>query len=217
MLGVGDVPTDGVTSVALNVTVTEPTAWSYLTVYPTGTARPTASNLNFSPGQTIAVQVLVQVGADGKVSIYNALGATHVVVDITGWYSGVQVSEGGLGAVVSHDGGHVAFESDGTTMTPGDVNGVKDAFVRDLGVAPVTERVSVVDETLGGTEASGTRIDGNTGEVVPQINGYDVAVSSDGSMVSFVSNGNLTNDRAESEENPGELSTEPAVFTRTRA
>lgn len=216
VLGKGGVPTDGVTAVALNVTVTEPTAWSYLTVYPTGTVRPTASNLNFSPGQTIAVQVLVQVGAGGKVTLYNALGATHVVVDITGWYSGVQVSEGGLGAVVSHDGAHVAFESDGTTMTPGDVNGVRDAFIRDLGMSPLTTRVSVVDETLGGTEATGTRVDGHTGEVVPQINGYDVAVSSDGSMVSFVSNGNLTNDRVVDTETGG-ISTEPAVFTRTRS
>ena len=146
-----------------------------------------------------------------------------MVVDITGWYSGVQVSEGGQGAAVSGDGLHVAFESLSSTMTAGDVNGVMDAFVRDLGADPVTERVSVIDETaaldplLDPTEATGTRTDGNTGETVAQKNGADVAINSDGSMVAFSSNGNLAGDRAASEETPGEISTETAVFTRARS
>lgn len=217
VLGQGGVPTMGVTSVALNVTVTEPTAWSFLTVFPTGTVLPTASNLNFTAGQTVAVQVLAQVGADGKVSIANAAGYAHIVVDIAGWYSGVQVSEGGQGAAVSGDGQHVAFESLGSTMTAGDVNGVMDAFVRDLGT-PLTERVSVVDENaVGATEATGTRTDGHTGETVAQKNGTDVAINSDGSMVAFSSHGNLAGDRTIGEETPGEISTESAVFTRTRS
>ena len=48
--------------------------------------RPTASNLNVAPGETVANMVLVPVGADGKVSIYNNAGATHVVVDVLGWF-----------------------------------------------------------------------------------------------------------------------------------
>ena len=216
VIDVADVPAVGVTSVALNVTVTEPTSSGFLTVFPTGTPQPLASNQNFVANETIAVQVLAQVGADGKVSL--AVGpavSAHMVVDVVGWYSGVQVSEGGLGAVVSGDGAHVGFESLSSTLTAGDVNGVVDAFVRDLSPA-LTERVSVVDETLGGTEATGTRTDGNTGETVPQKNGVDVAVNDDGSIVAFNSNGNLTNDRTESEETPGAISTEPSIFTRTR-
>ena len=210
------VPAMGVTAVALNVTVTEPTGWGYLNVYPTDNEAPTASNQNFRADETIAVQVLTQVGADGKVTL--VIGgdiAAHVVVDVVGWYSGVQVSEGGLGAVVSGDGAHVGFESLSSTLTAGDVNGVLDAFIRDLSPA-LTERVSVVDEILGGTEATGTRTDGNTGETVPQKNGVDVAVNADGSIVAFNSNGNLTNDRTESEETPGAISTEPSIYARTR-
>src|SRR5439155_516861 len=45
--GVGGVPSSGVAAVVLNVTVTQATAGSYLTAYPTGTAVPLASNLNF--------------------------------------------------------------------------------------------------------------------------------------------------------------------------
>ncbi len=217
VLGEGGVPTDGVVTVALNVTVTQPTTSGHLTVFPTGVTRPLASNLNFLPGRTVANEVLVQVGADGMISLFNSAGSTHVVVDVTGWFSGTQVSEGGGGPAVSADGGHVAFQSLSSTLTPADTNGVMDAFIRKLAPNPVTERVSVVDETTGGSEATGTRVDGNTGEVVAQKNGTDVVITADGNLVLFTSNGNLANDRAESEETPGELSTEPAVFTRTRS
>lgn len=213
--GVGGVPAFGVTAVALNVAVTQGTAGSYLTVFPSGKTPPLAANLNFAAYQTTSNQVLVQVGADGMVSVFNALGDVHVVVDVLGWYSGVQVSEGGIGPAISGDGTHVAFESMSSTLTDDDTNGVLDAFVRDLG-APLTERVSVVDETAGGTEATGTRTDGNTGEVVPQKNGADVAINLDGNEVAFTSNGNLANDRVVDAESGG-ISTEPAVFTRTRS
>jgi hypothetical protein len=84
--GQGGVPATGVSSVILNVTVTGPTASSYLTVHPSGVTRPVVSNLNFEAGQTVANRVMVPVGADGKVMIYNHAGSTHVVVDVNGWF-----------------------------------------------------------------------------------------------------------------------------------
>ena len=45
----------GATAV-LNLTVTEPTAAGYVTVYPCGIDAPLASNLNFSAGQTIPMR-----------------------------------------------------------------------------------------------------------------------------------------------------------------
>jgi hypothetical protein len=86
------VPASGVTAVVVNTTVTEPTAGSYLTVYPTGVTQPLASNLNFGPGQTVPNLVIVKVGAggaaDGKVNVYNAVGQVHVIFDVVGWYGG---------------------------------------------------------------------------------------------------------------------------------
>lgn len=41
-------PVSGVSAVVLNVTVTEPTAGSFLTAWFAGQFRPLASNLNFS-------------------------------------------------------------------------------------------------------------------------------------------------------------------------
>ena len=79
------IPSSGVESVVLNVTVTGPTRASFLTVYPHGDARPWASNLNFLPGQTVPNLVVAKVGAGGKVRFFNADGDTHVVVDLLGY------------------------------------------------------------------------------------------------------------------------------------
>ncbi|GAA1193032.1 hypothetical protein F4556_002997 [Kitasatospora gansuensis] len=87
LAGLNGVPTDGVTAVTMNVTVTEPGSGGYLTVYPHGEQRPTASNLNWTAGQTIPNLVTVQV-KDGKVSFYNGSGSTtHVIADLLGYYS----------------------------------------------------------------------------------------------------------------------------------
>lgn len=77
-------------AVALNVTATEPSVGSYLTVWPTGEQRPLASSVNMAPRQTVPNMVLAKVGAGGRVSIFNYSGTTHVVVDVLGCFgSGV--------------------------------------------------------------------------------------------------------------------------------
>jgi V8-like Glu-specific endopeptidase len=86
--GVGGVPDLNVDSVVLNVTVTEPTSGGYLTVHPSDRARPTASNLNFTPGQTVPNLVIAKVSNDGKVRIFNSSGTTHVIADVVGWHNG---------------------------------------------------------------------------------------------------------------------------------
>ena len=89
VVGRGGVPSTGAGSVALNVTVTTPTGNGYLTVFPAGAARPTASNLNFTPGKTVPNMVVVALGSGGQVSIYNSSGSSHVVVDVLGWFPAV--------------------------------------------------------------------------------------------------------------------------------
>jgi hypothetical protein len=86
--GSAGVPGSGVTSVVLNVTATAPTQNSYLTVYPDGQGVPFASNLNFSPGETIPNLVTVQVGADGAVDLFNHVGTVQAVADLEGYYTG---------------------------------------------------------------------------------------------------------------------------------
>jgi len=82
------VPGTGVDAVVLNVTVDQPTTESYLTVWPTGEAFPTASSLNYTAGQTVPNLVIAKVGAGGQVSFYNAFGEAHVLVDVVGCFTG---------------------------------------------------------------------------------------------------------------------------------
>jgi hypothetical protein len=84
--GVDGVPSSGVTAVLLNVTVTGPTAGSYLTVYPHGRPLPAVSNLNFTTGETISNLVVVPV-VDGRVTFANHAGDVHVVADLNGYFS----------------------------------------------------------------------------------------------------------------------------------
>jgi hypothetical protein len=81
------VPASGVLAVALNVTVTQPSAASYLTVYPTGAPTPVASNLNFSAGETVPNLVVVAVGAGGRVTAFLNGGRADVVIDVMGWWA----------------------------------------------------------------------------------------------------------------------------------
>ncbi|MHB1010771.1 MAG: DUF7402 domain-containing protein [Propionibacteriaceae bacterium] len=97
ILGSGGVPASGVSAVVLNVTVTDTTANGYLTVYPSGGARPYASNLNWTPGLTIPNLVTAKVGGNGKVSFYQSgPGTAQVVVDVAGYYLGGSPTQPGM-------------------------------------------------------------------------------------------------------------------------
>ncbi|MFJ9808104.1 hypothetical protein ACIRTB_07730 [Streptomyces sp. NPDC101158] len=84
--GKGGVPTTGVGAVVLNVTATSPTAAGFVSVYPDGTARTSASNLNFTAGQTIPNLVVVPV-VNGKVTFYNRAGSVDLIADAAGYYA----------------------------------------------------------------------------------------------------------------------------------
>ncbi|MFE2165071.1 hypothetical protein ACFXB3_08355 [Streptomyces sp. NPDC059447] len=84
--GTANIPPTGVTAVVLNVTATEPTAGSFVSVFPAGTVRNGASNLNFTAGQTIPNLVVVPV-VNGKVSFYNHAGSVHLLADVAGYYT----------------------------------------------------------------------------------------------------------------------------------
>jgi hypothetical protein len=88
--GVANVPAGSTAgSVVLNLTAVDPTSEGYLNVYPRGLPKPTAANpssLNFRAGQNVANAVTVTLSDDGGLTVYNAFGNTHVLVDVVGWY-----------------------------------------------------------------------------------------------------------------------------------
>src|SRR5205085_229195 len=83
--GVGGVPA-GATAVVLNVTATNTTAASFLTVWPAGEIRPTASNLNWVAGGTVPNLVTAKLGQGGGLGFYNLAGDVDVVADVAGYY-----------------------------------------------------------------------------------------------------------------------------------
>ncbi len=84
--GQGGVPASGVSAVILNATVVGPTAGGWITVSPTGTPLPLASDLNYATGETRPNLVVARVGTGGKVNLFTSAG-THVVFDVAGWVS----------------------------------------------------------------------------------------------------------------------------------
>ena len=82
--GRGVIPT-AASAAVLNLTAIAPASQGYMTLFPCPSGSvgqtdiPTASNLNFTAGQTVANSALVAVGAGGQVCIYTS-ATTHVVV-----------------------------------------------------------------------------------------------------------------------------------------
>jgi hypothetical protein len=90
----GNTIPSGISAVVLNLTATQPTASGVVTAYNDEDAdgysldAPETSNLNFGKGQTVANLVVVPVGADGVVDLYNnSSGVTQMVADVEGYYT----------------------------------------------------------------------------------------------------------------------------------
>ena len=84
---------------ALNVTVTDSTASGYWTVYPAGSTRPTASNINVDgAGSTIANQVIAPLNG-GQTTVYAQSGG-DLVIDLVGWFTGATAPSSDVGLFV---------------------------------------------------------------------------------------------------------------------
>ena len=157
--GAGGVPSSGVSAVVLNVTVTDTTAPSFLTVFPDdGTAHPNppvSSNLNWSPGETFPNRVLVKVPSDGLVDVWNFSGSADVIVDVNGWYTdGTTAASGSalfplaparvLDTRIGNGSG-VSLQAGGTLTLPMDLRGGIPA-----GAKAVVLNVTLTDIASGG-------------------------------------------------------------------
>jgi uncharacterized repeat protein (TIGR01451 family) len=58
----------------------------WITLYPFGTSRPTASNFNFTSNQVIANAFVVGLSGDGRFNIYSH-ASTDFIVDLTGYFA----------------------------------------------------------------------------------------------------------------------------------
>ena len=83
--GRDNIPTDA-TAAVLNITVTDTQGPGFITVWPCGTPRPNASNLNYTTGDTIPNLVITKIGTNGTVCLYTTTN-THLIADINGYYT----------------------------------------------------------------------------------------------------------------------------------
>lgn len=91
------IPADA-TGLVVNTTAVNPTAASYLTVFPGGADRPLAASLNtVAGGAPTPNLVTVSIGDTGVISIYNHAGTVDVVGDVTGWFVPSPVGAGPVG------------------------------------------------------------------------------------------------------------------------
>lgn len=72
---------------SLNVTVVPRGPLGWLTLWPTGQPRPTASTLNSYGGDVVANAAIVPAGTNGEVSVYVS-DASEVILDISGYFEG---------------------------------------------------------------------------------------------------------------------------------
>ena len=114
--GSGGIPNSGVGAVVVTVTVTKPTAGGFIRAYPDGVQPGSTSSLNFAAGQTVANTVVVKVGIDGKVALYNGgAGSLQIIADVTGYIlSGTGITA--LSAGARHT---LALQNDGTVWAWG--------------------------------------------------------------------------------------------------
>ena len=87
--GTGNIPTEGVSAVSLNITAVDTQVGDeggYLKVYPCASGQPNISNLNFVSNQTIANAVIVPVDTNGDICIY-VYGKAHILIDANGWFA----------------------------------------------------------------------------------------------------------------------------------
>jgi hypothetical protein len=113
--GRGGVPATGVGAVVLNVTAVGATASdTFVTVWPTGAARPGTSNLNPPKGGAVPNLVFAKVGTGGSVSFWNRTGSTHLIADVVGWFPD---GAGASTTIVTKDGTVLGGAGDVVSVT----------------------------------------------------------------------------------------------------
>ncbi|MER5635845.1 PKD domain-containing protein [Kitasatospora sp. NPDC002227] len=152
--GVAGLPAGGMTAVLLNLTATRPTTGGYVTAYPTGTDRPTVSSLNFTTGQTVANAVVVPVGPDGTVSLYNFSGDVHLIADVQGYY-GTTMPAAGAGNHLGSVAPTRVLDTRQGPGTPLGAGGTVKVKVRGSGLLPDAARAVVLNLTATRPTQSG--------------------------------------------------------------
>jgi hypothetical protein len=78
-------------AISANITAVTPTAAGFVTVWPDGEAQPTASNLNYRAGETLANGITIGLGSLKGINLYRT-GEPSLIVDVNGYFTSPYVS-----------------------------------------------------------------------------------------------------------------------------
>jgi hypothetical protein len=175
------------TAISANITVTDGSTASFLTIFPTGKQLPKSSNINWKDKSAVANQMTVALGDDHSINLFNSVGRVDVIVDLQGYYipasasgsgpagpagatgpvgpAGARGADGAVGASGAVGPAGVA----GTPGTPGAVgpagtNGTN-GLVGPVGAAGLVGPAGAIG-SVGPAGVAGT--DGATGPTGPQ-------------------------------------------------
>lgn len=155
----------GTVAVAMNVTIVDPTASSFLTVFPADQPQPNASSLNWTAGQAPTPnKVDVKLSADGKIKLFTESGTVNVIADVVGYYTRSSLVELNQRIAALEAQGPVVAYSESATVVPlslGAINGNQLDAAELLTVtinAPAAGKVAVVAHATARGGSDGSRM-----------------------------------------------------------
>ena len=154
--GRGGVPVDAVGAI-LNVTVVGAHDAGFATVFGCTGAVPTASNLNYSSGQTIANNTIVELSPTGSVCVYTD-AAAHLLVDVNGYLpAGSRVGTVAPARLLNTRGPNSTIDglhAGGGTAPAGSVTEVQ---ITGRGGVPADAIAAILNVTVVGPAGDGSR------------------------------------------------------------
>jgi hypothetical protein len=190
------IPTDA-TAAVLNVTVVNPAAAGFLTIYPEDASLPTTANVNYTAGQTTGNRVIVPLSSTGaklgSIDVYSK-AAADIVVDVSGYFS----ASGGGGSQFSAEPAPVRI-CDTRPANPSHLSGAAaQCLNRPIGAGQANV-LSVNVTGLAGVPANAIAVVINLTAVSPTLNtdltvypGGNVPLTSDLNPAAGQVKGNLT-------------------------
>jgi sugar lactone lactonase YvrE len=143
-------------AIVANVTAFSATASTYVTVFPgpSSPTHPPVSDINAGVGDVATNLVVVGVGSDGSINLYNNVGGINLIVDVVGYYS-----TGSSGPLTAPTFTSTLVGPGQADMYPVDVtNDAQYYFVLDAGnyrIIAVNRTTNTIDCQEGGLQGNG--------------------------------------------------------------
>ena len=143
-------------AIVANVTAFSATKSTYVTVFPgpSSPTHPQVSDINAGVGDVATNLVVVGVGSDGSINLYNNVGGINLIVDVVGYYS-----SGSTGPLAAPTYENTLVGPGQADMYPVDVtNDAQYYFVLDAGnyrIIAVNRTTNTIDCQIGGLQGNG--------------------------------------------------------------